>query len=92
MREVIDRFASAGLLAGIAGVPRRASDPPGAISSNGPLPAAAPMRRLGPYAALDLCVSIDCHDSHAVADEIERALGSLTGHRRTRQPRPARAR
>ena len=35
------------------------------------------MRRLGPYAALDLRVSIDCHDSHAVADEIERALGSL---------------
>ena len=35
------------------------------------------LRRLGPYAALDLRVVIDCHDSHAVADEIERALGSL---------------
>ncbi len=77
VREVVDRFAAAGLLEGVAGVPRRPSDPPGPIASDGSLPTAAPLRRLGPYAALDLRVSIDCHDSHAVADEIERALGSL---------------
>ena len=77
VREVAGRFASAGLLDGIAGVPRRPSDPPGLIGSDGSLPVAAPLRRLGPYSALDLRVSIDCHDSHAVADEIERALGSF---------------
>ena len=40
-------------------------------------PAPDTARHLGPYSALDLRVTIDCHDAPVVADEIERAFASL---------------
>lgn len=65
-------------------------DLPAATVEHQTPPPPTPPRRLGPYGALDLRVTVDCHDSPLVADEIERVLAPLVVDPTTTPP-PAEA-
>ncbi len=75
---LVEDLAGNGLLAVTSDVetPRTATVT-AASPHHSPGPLGQPLRRLGPYAALDLRFTIECHDSKAIAAEIERALDSM---------------
>jgi hypothetical protein len=86
---VIDEFTNGGLLV-VAPEPDidHTEDPETspAATSPGPLPPSSePLRRLGPYSALDHHFIVDCHHSHAVGAELERTLAPLA-HDRSVEP------
>ncbi len=75
---LIEELAGFGLLDGTS-PPRLQPDvrSAAAAAADHRPPTPSVRRRLGPYAALDLWVTIDCHDAPLLADEIERAFVSL---------------
>ncbi len=84
VQSVIDEFVTAGLLLAEpdADSARRKDEAapadPVAVPAAGPAsPRTEPLRRLGPYAALDHHFVVDCHHSNAVVAELERTLAPL---------------
>lgn len=74
----IAEFADAGLLAGAVGrAPQERGEPVGPVGDVAQPPTGVPLRRLGPYRALDLRIVVDVHESAEIADELDRVLAPL---------------
>ena len=86
VEAIIEEFNTGGVLvadtqSGDAGDTRPPETVEGPALTGPSLPTTEPLRRLGPYSALDHHFVVDCHHSEAVAADLERTLAPLAHDR-----------
>ncbi len=81
VQAVIEEFVAAGLLVAVtdddAGSGATPTQPTTDLAAGPTPPRTEPLRRLGPFAALDHHFVVECHHSDAVAAELQRTLAPL---------------